>query len=478
MAVHRTALAVLAAYACFSASAEEPIESPSPPASAPTQGEKSYAIPIVQIIGFDFLLNRYNRRFSGSSDYDVSWASIKRNLRGPWVEDNDPFKVNQFAHPYQGSLYHGAGRASGLNYWEASALTFAGSALWEIAGEQTPPARNDQIASGIAGSFLGEPLFRMAHLMLKNRSEVPYVWRQWGAAAISPPVGLNRLMFGERFAESFNDHDPIYYGRLRIGANHLVRNDSAAADDVKRNEAELDFSLDYGLPGQPGYTYTRPFDYFSFQAVLSSANGVENLVSRGLLWGTDYSLGKSYRGIWGLYANYDYLAPQTFRVSTTALSIGTTAQWWASQDVAVQGTALVGLGYSAAAASNAPSSDPLTGVANDRDYHYGVAPRLGLALRLIAGAQASLDVNAQKYFLGRVSNRSAGRDDISRIDTALTWRIKGRHAVGVKYAWTHRNASFPSGGQQIRTLGTVGLYYTLLGLDTFGTVDWREQREP
>jgi hypothetical protein len=50
--------------------------------------------------------------------------------------------------------------------------------------------------------------------------------------------------------------------------------------------------------------------------------------------------------------------------------------------------------------------------------------------------------------------------------------------VGVKYGWTHRNASFASGSSQARTLATVGLYYTLLGLDTFGTVDWREQREP
>ena len=443
---------------------------PAARADEPEANDGSYAIPIAEIVGFDFLLNRYNRRFSGTSDYDVSWSSVRRNLRGPWVEDNDPFKVNQFAHPYQGSLYHGAGRASGLGYWQSAALTFAGSAWWEITGEQTPPARNDQIASGIAGSFLGEPLFRMAHLMLKNRSEVPYVWRQWGAALVSPPVGLNRALFGERFANSFSDHDPIYYGRLRVGGNHLLRTSAVADSDVKRNDAEIDFSLDYGLPGQPGYTYTRPFDYFSFQLVLSSANGVDNLVSRGLLWGSDYALGKSYRGIWGLYANYDYLAPQTFRVSTTALSIGTTAQWWASQDVALQGTALVGMGYSAASGSNS--------AANDRDYHYGVAPRFGLALRLIAGAQASIDVNAQKYLLGRVANRPAGRDDISRVDAALTWRIHGRHAVGVKYAWTHRSASFASSPAQARTLATVGLYYTLLGLDTFGTVDWREQREP
>ena len=129
---------------------------PEPAASTAATPDKSYVIPALQIIGFDFLLNRYNRRFSGTSDYDVSRASIRRNLRGPWVVDNDPFDINQFAHPYQGSLYHGAARASGLSYWEAAGYTFAGSVGWEIFGEQTPPSYNDQIASGIAGSFLGE----------------------------------------------------------------------------------------------------------------------------------------------------------------------------------------------------------------------------------------------------------------------------------------------------------------------------------
>ncbi|WP_051495928.1 hypothetical protein [Methylibium sp. T29-B] len=80
--------------------ASEP-PAPESAASATATPDKSYVIPALQIIGFDFLLNRYNRRFSGTSDYDVSRASIRRNLRGPWVEDNDPFDINQFAHPYQ-----------------------------------------------------------------------------------------------------------------------------------------------------------------------------------------------------------------------------------------------------------------------------------------------------------------------------------------------------------------------------------------
>jgi hypothetical protein len=40
-------------------------------------------IPAAEIIGFDFGLSRYNRRFSGSSDYDVSRRSIRNNRNSP-----------------------------------------------------------------------------------------------------------------------------------------------------------------------------------------------------------------------------------------------------------------------------------------------------------------------------------------------------------------------------------------------------------
>ncbi len=443
------------------AAAAQPVET----TAAPAEPDKSVVVPALEIIGFDLLLSNYNRHFSGSSDYDVSTGSIRHNLRGPWVVDNDPFSVNQFAHPYQGSLYHGAGRAAGLSYWEASALTFAGSAWWEITGEKTQPARNDQIASGIAGSFLGEPLFRMAHLVLSDRSGLPYEWREWLAAAVSPPVGLNRLMFGSRFDGGFSDHDPSYYGRLRIGATHAVEHDFDTPIDYKANTAQVDFALDYGLPGTPGYTYRRPFDYFALQVLLSGANGVEDVDTHGLLFGTDYAVGDAYRGLWGLYGSYDYIAPQVFHVSMTALSLGTTAQWWPSKTVAVQGSGLVGLGYAAAST--------LHGTANERDYHYGMASRFALALRVIDGDDLSADVLARMVSLGSITHRADGRDEISRVDTAITWRIEGRHAIGVNYVWSHRSASSPAAGNRRQTLGRIGLFYTLVGRDGSGAVDWR-----
>ena len=455
----RSTLAALLLCAWELASAQQADQEP-----LPAESDKSYWLPALEIITFDLLLSNYNRAFSGSSDYDVSGASIRRNLRGPWVTDNDPFKVNQFAHPYQGSLYHGAGRSLGLNYWEASALTFAGSVWWEITGEQTPPAKNDQIASGIAGSFLGEALFRMSHLV-SDRSDIPDGWRQGLAALVSPPVDLNRRAFGSRFERGFFDHDPAYYGRVHLGATHALQKDFDTKADFKPNAAQVDFALDYGLPGRPGYTYSRPFDYFNFHALLSSANGVENLSTRGLLLGTDYPVGDNYRGIWGLYATYDYLSPQIFHVSTTALSIGTTGQWWASQTVALQGTALIGLGYSAASTARRLADTP--------EYHYGTSPRVGMALRVISGDRAAIDVSARMVSLGSIAHRAGGRDDITRVDTAFTWRIQGQHAVGVNYVWSHRSADFSGSTDRRQTLGMVGIYYTLLGQHGLSAVEWR-----
>ena len=433
--------------------------------SAEIEARKSYAIPPFEIIGFDVLLNRFNRHHEGPGDYDVTTDSIRRNLRSRWVVDNDPFSVNQFLHPYQGSMYHGFARSAGLNYWEALGYTFAGSAMWEIAGENTLPSRNDQIASGIAGTFLGESLFRMANLVLERDDGLPQFWHELAAAAISPSTGFNRLAFGERFKTIFPSHDPAYYSRLQLGFSGTVQNDQGLSTKVQRNEAVLDFSMDYGLPGKPGYNYRRPFDYFTFQYTVASGNGFENIMTRGLLFGRDYALGDNYRGILGIYGSYDYLAPQIFRMSSTALSLGTTGQAWLSESFAIQGTALLGVGYAAVGTLHGT---------DEHDYHYGVAPQALLALRLIHGDKYSIDLTAREYFVSRVAGAgTTGNDNIARAEASFTWRITGKHAVALKYILSRRDASYFSLSNQSQARGTIGIYYTLLGHDRFGAVDFR-----
>jgi hypothetical protein len=438
---------------------------PKPGAASEIDARKSYAIPALEVVGFAFLLNQVNRHSSGGSDYDSTWATIRHNLHSSWVVDSDPFKTNQLGHPYQGSMYQGFARSAGLNYWEAFGYTFAGSALWEIAGEKTPPSRNDQINTGIGGSFLGEVLFRLSNLVLEH-DNIPPFWRELGAAVISPSTGFNRLAFGDRFKTIFPSNDPEYYSRLQLGFSGTAQNGSGTSTtSLKRNEALVDYSIDYGLPGKPGYTYKRPFDYFSLQATASSANGAENLMTRGLLIGSDYQAGADYRGVWGLYGSYDYIAPQTFRVSSTALSIGTTAQWWAMDAIALQGTALMGAGYAAVGTTHSTA---------DNDYHYGVAPQALFALRLIFGDRASLDLTGREYFVSHIGSAArGGHDNIARLDASFTVRVYERHGVSVRYLLNRRDAFYPDVGDSSQTRGTVGFFYTFLGHDRFGAVEWR-----
>jgi hypothetical protein len=456
-----------AALGLFAATAAPAQTQPEPPPEAKAQPARDLKLPLLEIIGFDFLVNRINRCCGdGRDDYRVTVGSIRRNLHSSWATDSDPFNVNQLGHPYQGSMYYGFARSAGFDFWESTGYALAGSALWEIAGERTPPSRNDMVSTGIGGSFLGESLYRMANLMLETGGGIrsPFL-RETVAAVVSPSTAFNRYLQGRGPETIFSSRGAEYYSRLQVGVMGNAVNQAGNSGATVRNEVQADFALDYGMPGKDGYEYRRPFDYFAFQATGSTANGIESVMTRGLLLGRSYQEGPDYRGIWGLYGSYDYLAPQTFRVSSTALSLGTTGQW-RSKDVVVQGTAMAGVGYAAAGTVNS------TAAGVDRDYHYGFAPQALLATRVIFRDRSSLDLTLREYFVSDISRRG-GHDNIVRADIGYTWRIKDQHAISVKYLWNRRDAQYPDLGDRSQTRGTFGIFYTLLGHDRFGAVDWK-----
>jgi hypothetical protein len=436
---------------------------------------KSYLIPALEIPAFLILLNVYDRLAypndmeDGKKVYDTNLSTFWDHVvHGPWGIDQDAFAMNQFNHPYQGSIYHGFARSAGLNYWESLLYTNVGSFLWETGGETTHPSVNDQIASGIGGTFFGEALFRMASLVLEGDGDKPGFWRELGATILSPPTGINRFAFGDRFEPVFPSHNPATFWRLRLGASLTSNlNDQDVSNTINRTEVTADFSMAYGLPGKAGYSYKRPFDYFHFEFTSFSTadNPFDNIMIRGLLLGTDYEAGNSYRGIWGLYGGYDYISPHIFRVSSTSVSLGTTFQWWLSRAVALQGSVLGGVGY--AAAGNVTQ-------VGQRDYHYGVAPQGLLALRLILGDRAMFDLTGRAYYLSGVGGDDpGGNESIDRLNMGFTVRIYGRHALGIQYIASLRDAHYPDRADSHQTVGTFSLVYTLLGDTKFGAVEWR-----
>ncbi len=442
----------------------EPPRPAEPDFSKTIEARKSYAIPAAEIFAFDFLLNRFDKAYFGCCEFDVTSRTIRRNLRSSWVVDRDPFTVNQLGHPYQGSMYHGFARASGLNYWEGLGYTFLGSAFWEVFGETTTPSRNDQVNTGIGGSFLGEALFRMSNLVLEQKAMSPWL-RELAGAAISPPVGLNRAAFGDRFRAVYPSRGPVYFSRLQLGfSGQTQASEGTSTTGLRANEALADYFMEYGLPGKKDYDYSRPFDYFTFQATASSANGFENVMTRGMLLGRAYRVGEEQRGIVGLYGNYDYIAPQTYRMSTTGLSLGTTTQWRLSKDFELITSLMAGLGYTAAGTVRSRG---------ENDFNYGVAPQAFASLRLIFRELAAVDITMREHFVTRVAAAAnGGQENIARIDAAFTYRIHKQHAITVKYLGNRRDVRYPDLGDFVQRRSTVGIFYTLLGHDRFGASAW------
>lgn len=432
--------------------AAQAAQPPDPPATEAVQEEKSrrnFLIPIVEIVLMDTGINLVGRQLPDGPLYKVSLTSIRRNLRSKWVIDDDPFEVNQFLHPYQGAMYHGISRSSGLNYWQSAVYSFAGSALWEIAGETTPPSFNDQIASGVGGPFFGEPLYRLSEALLHGISgtrESPGFWRGVGATLLSPPNAINHWVFGDRYHAARSTHTGATDVRLQLGA---------------ADSAMVGVSIDYGLPGRADYAHERPFDYFTMGAMVSGARGVDMVATRGLIIGEDYNSANT-AGVWGLYGHYDYMATDAFRFSTTAMSLGTSAQFWVSEATALQATVLTGVGF--AAAQTVRGSDK-------EDYHYGITPQALVSARLIGGRRLSLDVSAHDYYVSGVGGFTRGAHDrVRRADASAALRVFGRHALSVTFQTAKRTAFTPGLAPVVQRNDTVGVFYTFLGSGGFGAI--------
>jgi len=433
---------------------------------------KSYLVPALEIPAFLTLLSIYDRhaypdQMEGgkkvySSTLDSTWDHV---IHQHWVIDQDPFAINQFMHPYQGTIFHGLARSAGLNFWEAMAYDNMGSFEWKMAGETDPPSTNDQIATGIAGSFFGEALFRMASLLWEDDESSPSFFRKLGGTLVSPSAAFNRSVFGDRFRSSFSSGDPAVFTWLQLGEGlQSNQNDQGVRTSGEQNQAMLTFSLAYGLPGKDGYTYERPFDYFHFEfdALGNSGNTVDNVMIRGLLLGTDYEVGTAIDGIWGLYGGYDYISPYIFRVSSTSLSLGTTIQAKLSEPVTLQGSFLAGGGYGAAG-----NVTPV----GQRDYHYGFTPQALASVRLIFGRRAMLDATERYYYVsGSGSDNPGGNETIHRLNAGFTVRLFGQQAIGFQYIASIRSAHYSGLPDSHQAVSTVALVYTLLGKTGFGAV--------
>lgn len=443
--------------------------------------DNSHLIPALELPVFLAGVNGYDRiayarqtengKKVFASTFTTTWDHLREQR---WVHDQDPFNVNQFGHPYQGAAMYTWPRSSGLGFWTSLAYSDVGSFAWEMAGETTPPSINDLITTGQAGSLLGEALYRMSDLVLKdNGSAFARRFHEYLAFVIAPPRGVNRRTFGDRFRAGLPDSAPATTWQVGLGATVDAHANAQLSTAVLRRNASVEFSMAYGLPGTPGYDYSRPLDYFDFQfsGLSSAANPIENVMLRGLLIGSKTRDHGSSRGIWGLYGSYDYISPFLFRVSTTALSLGTTQQYWIAPALALQGSLLGGVGYGAAGTTaGIPSTSTSEAI---RDYHFGVTPQSLVALRLIAGDRAMFDMTTRGYYVSGVgSDDTHGSETVFRGNIGLSVRLVGGHTLGARYVESIRQAQYGKASDFRLSEGTITVSYSFLGDKHFSAVKW------
>lgn len=435
---------------------------------------KSYLIPALEVPAFVVLLNLFdrlafpNKMKEGKKAYSTNLSTTWEHLRKQnWHFDKDTFEVNQFGHPYEGATFYGLARSSGVSFWQSLIYSNAGSFLWEMAGETSRPSTNDMITTGNAGSLLGEALFRMAALVLEEGGPRPSTRYEVAAALLSPPTGFNRLVFGERFDPVYPSRSPATLWQLSAGGDYEVRaGDDGSDSESHAANAIASFSMAYGLPGKPGYSYRRPLDNFDFLIAgrTRAKNALQAVTVRGLLLGTDYHRGEDLRGIWGVYGSYDYLSPRLFRASSTAVSLGSTAQWWLAPGAALQGSVLGGVGFGVGGAARERQD------VEERVNHYGATPQGLLALRLILGDRAALDVGGRGYYI-----TASTLDQLVLTGGAgVTVRLAGNHGVSLRYDEFFWDPRGDRGPERQRSEATVSLVYTFLSDTRLGAVEWRE----
>jgi hypothetical protein len=416
-------------------------------------------LPPLELVGFTLSLHTFNRNFNSDPVYEVGWADIKSHFQSGWAWDGDKFATNQFAHPYEGSVYFTTARSLGHGFWVSGAAAFVGSWTWEMFAEKEPPSINDQITTSVAGSFLGEILFRLSNRILDTGGARPGPWRELGAAAVSPITGLNRLFFGDTYRPYGYTSHPSF-GRLQIGA-HTSGDLRKGGDGVSPRIRGISMGgeLQYGLTAGD-WAFREPFDYFDLSADLTidkkanTSGATGNFSIHGLLAGSTYGEGRS-RGLWGIFGTYDYLTPEAFRASSAAFGPGTTGQVMLGQHFALQGTAIASLGFGA--------GGTISTVQGSRDYHFGLQAVGYSSVQLYFEDHLRARLTSRQYFIsGRVSPEPHSWERINYSQAALLWRVIGPHALGFEWTGARRSAFYPDSPSISTRSNQLEFFYALL----------------
>ncbi|MFT3679091.1 MAG: DUF3943 domain-containing protein [Ferruginibacter sp.] len=255
----------------------------------------------------------------------INFKSIGENLKpSSWEWDDNNFKTNQFAHPYHGNLYFNAFRTNGYSFWQSVPAAFAGSFIWETAGETHHPAVNDFINTSLGGISIGEISYRLSRQVVDNRQRgFKRQLMEVCGLLINPMNGLNRIIDGKwgRYAKNSTAYVP---GKLSVEFNYGTRRYSRIIDELLvkgRNENYGSMDVQYG---NPYYDHDKPFSSYNGRIELGTSDSANfNLVRiEGTLKGwTLQNRDSVAKQVLIVTMNYDYYHNTAFLFGAQSFNI-------------------------------------------------------------------------------------------------------------------------------------------------------------
>ena len=269
--------------------------------------KKNYLKAGFEVAGINTAIWAYDRYIKKANWVKISAQSIWRNIKRGYYWDNNSFQANQLDHPYQGSLFWCSARVNGLNYWESTFYPFFGSLIWEVALENNQPSTNDAIMTTLGGITLGEVLFRLSNLIIRNnKGGFERFLREISTFIASPAVAIDRLITGKSFRIGRKVEKHFYKLSFPVGSYRKVPVlgvNLEFLDAIEKTDSEI-----------------SPYDYFTFDLRTKWKNKrlkIERVLTAGLITGL-----KAKRSLFGIFGDFDYINIPGNKISAVGFGPG------------------------------------------------------------------------------------------------------------------------------------------------------------
>lgn len=415
----------------------------------------------------NYIIWQYDWLIDKETVYRVTGRDVVNNHIGGFPLDTDNLDANFFGHAFDGAMYLGAARSTGLGFWETTPYVVGGSLMWEMISENQKPSTNDMISTSLGGIAFGEVLYRLSSLTLDDsRSGFARFTREVAGFLVAPPRGAYRLAAGEAWADGappIARHARVvaHAGLDRVSAGTVTSAGSYAPSFVLAVDAE------HGdlLPA-PSKTTIPAYDFFDFYAggiITSQPTSGFELESFGLLhgWSSDVSNDEgAFRdnNVLGFFQSVNYEGANSIEFGALGLGLGDALVLRGGPRkrlriaLDVEWVPLAGM---------TSTVNPYVGTKERRNYNFSTGASLGLGVRWDIGRVGQLGLSAREYGTTVVD----GIRGQELFGYARAWyeveAVRDLLGVGIAPKFLHRKGSYTLGRMDEETQLSFQFYATL-----------------